>query len=357
MRFILLLLLSLAGSALAAERVLCTDSLQPAEPAFFQGGFAVADEAAVRFTAPDDASLVKVVMLWGGGDFIGEGFTETLHVYDANGTDVFEFPGFPGARLYTGDAPLIASDTEATEIAVSPSLEVAGSSFWVSIAFRHAGFPGVARDDSYDSTSAVYASSDGGTGWYENDVLRVGGDWIIRAVVETDEPIDDTGCRFDGSVAIGEGEGEGEVGEGEGEPSEGEGEPGEGEGEAQLFVTSITPSTWLSGEVVEIAILGSGFDETTTFRVGPSAIADVVVAGTEAIRGTVPALAVGTYDVIAQTGAAVFVLPSAVLVVPVDVVDEAPIDGGCGCSTKASTPSLWLVVAFVVVRRRRPVAG
>jgi hypothetical protein len=353
MRFILLLPLLFTGSAIAAEKVLCTDSLQPNDPAFFQGGFAVADEAAVRFTAPADAELVKVLMLWGGGDFIGEGFTETLRVYDDTGVDLFEQPGFPGERVYEGDAPLIASDTEATEVAVSPAVDVALlGRFWVSLAFRHNGFPGVARDEDYNGKSAIFAVTKAGTGWVENDILRVGGDWIIRAVVETDEPIDDSNCRFDGAV-VGEGEGE-VVGEGEGEGvGEGEGEVvGEGEEEAELTITSITPSTIPVGATPEVVVLGTGFGIGTTFRVGPSSLNAVTISNDGAARGTLPSLGVGSYDVVAQQGAAVFVLPSALLVTPVDL---APTNEptGCGCGASPGVMTGWGAAAWLLWRRRR----
>jgi hypothetical protein len=391
--------------ALADERVLCTDSLQPGAPAFFQGGFAAGDEAAVRFTPPAGATLVKVQLLWGGSDIDGEGFTEGLKVYDDDGSDVFGFDesGWPGAVLADIDAPVLVSDSQASEVVLDTPIDLTTTgTFWVSLVFRHAGFPGVARDGGYDNLSAIFTTEAAGTGWYDNEFLLVDGDWIIRAVVDTDVPLNDAACRFEVPASEGEGEGEGDVGEGEGEGDAGEGEgdtggegegegdtggegegegdtggegegegdaggEGEGEGEGEvggegeaegLFVTSVTPSSADFGESVDLVVLGGGFVDGVAVRIGSEDVEGVVVDSDSVIRGQSPAsLGVGSYDVIVQDGPDVFTFPSGFTVLPVDPVGEGEGEGegeapgGCGCgAVDASGSALGLLL---LLRRRR----
>jgi hypothetical protein len=200
--------------------------------------------------------------------------------------------------------------------------------FWVSLVFRHSGFPGVARDRALTNHSAIFTSAGPAPGWLDNTAFAIDGDWIIRAVVDTDAPIDDSDCIF------------------------GAGGEGEGEGEATLSITSITPSSAVVGESVDVVILGSGFTDGLSARIGSEAVVDLVVDSDSALRGSSSdALAAGTYDVIVQRGADIFTFPSGF------TVEEAAGDdvdaGGCSCGQGADVSVAGAVVVVGIWRRRR----
>ena len=356
--------------ARAAERVLCTDDLAPNQSAGFQAGFVAGEEAAVRLTAPAGALLTRINLAYGGGDQPGEAFNETFRIYAADGTGELGSidDGFPGTTLREQEAPLVDSTSDASEVVLDEPVPVSGA-FWVSIVAGHDGAPFVARDTGgYDNVSAIRGDIGLGTvDWWDNETAAVPGDWVIRAVVETDVPLDDSACRFAAGEGEGdvEGEGEGDVeGEGEGEGDvggEGEGDViSEGEGDVEgddLFVSSITPSTAAVGAAIDVVVLGGGFVDGATVRIGAEALDAVVVDSAGALRGrTVGTLPAGTYDVVVQQGAAVFTFPSGFLVTPLELDDggdsagDAP-DGGCAAGPSGALSGCALVL--LALRRRR----
>ncbi len=348
------LLVSLAPAARAQEVTLCNDGFGAGDAVTFQAGFVLDEAAAVKIEAPPadgyPFTINKVQLLF-GGEAEGDGFNVILRIFDDDGEDAFATPGFPGTQLYEQAEVGLLSSTDGVNEAIltTPHVVTAGA-VWVAIFFQHDFAPSVANDNdgTIDGSRNAIFSQPTFSGWIDADTAGIAGDWIIRAVTDSPTASPDDACIFEGGA--GEGEGEGKGGEGEGEGGEGEGEGGEGEGEGgALVITSVNPSSQVTGESVRVTIAGASFSDDTTFRIGAEQCSDVDVQNDgAALCNASAALQPGSYDVIAQSGAETFVFPSGF------TVDAA---GGCACASSSSpfatVTALGALLALRMLRRRR----
>jgi hypothetical protein len=334
----------------AAPATLCNDDFTAGAQAAFQGGFAAGEGAAVKLEPPSDGypfTVTAIQLLFGDdGTTAGDGFNVTMKIFDDTGTSVLGTEGYPGAEMSAFTAGLLSSTDGVNQAILDTPLVVTSGAVWVAVFCDRDGPPCIASESAGGFDADRNAIFSGG-GWESSEFYGVSGDWIIRAVVDTPTATPNAACDFEGDP-IGEGEGEGEGG-GEGDVGEGEGE-GEGEPGA-LVITNVNPNEGVEGADVVVTLLGDGFTDATTFRIGSSSGKDVEVQSATAALVTVPGdLAPGTYDVIAQDGGDTFVFPSGFTVTP-----AAPSGGSC----RQATSSTWiggaalLAWAFARGSRRR----
>ncbi|MCC6558365.1 MAG: hypothetical protein IT372_35955 [Polyangiaceae bacterium] len=167
-------LLALEGAALAVE--LKNDGFVDGAAASFQGGFAMGEVGASRFTPPaSGAHLLGVQFLFGGAPGTKD---ITLHVWDDSGLQ-----DDPGTELFSGDYTLTAADDQMQAVDLSGDNVIVPGTFRVGIYFKHTGYPGIASDadGTIDSSKNYIRSND--LGWVPSDFYGVSGDWIIRAEV------------------------------------------------------------------------------------------------------------------------------------------------------------------------------
>jgi hypothetical protein len=114
--------------------------------------------------------------------------------------------------------------------------------------------------------------------------------------------------------------------------------------DGDLVVNSITPATTSVGAPVDVAILGSGFEDGATVAIGGLIASNVTLSGDGAISATTPsALPEGVHDVVVTNpgGAA-------------DTLEGAfTVTGGCGCDTGMAGVSGWMVALGALAARRR----
>ena len=336
---------ALAAPARAADAFLCNDGFTAGNAAGFQTGFGPGEEAAIKIDPPLSAFplTIQSALLFYGQNDDQSAITESIKVYAADGQDGTGVDGFPGTLLGTTAAPMLDSTSQLNQVAFDTPLLVTAGPFWVALHMERAvdpttqTAPGPATDNGATRAGADAMFVAGV--WSESSTFGVNGNWVIRVEVNAAAAQSDGACRIDGGV----GEGEGGAGEGEGGAGE-----GEGEGAGGLSITSVNPSSTAAGTEARVTLTGAGFADGVAVRVGSATCADVQVQNAGALLCTVPStLAAGTYDVIAQQGAATFVFPSGFTVTPAV--------GGCGCAAASAdgTAAFALVVAVAIARARR----
>lgn len=181
-----------SGRAAAAETTVQNDSLQPGQTGAIQAGFDPGESAAVWLTSPCDGRIVAVQVFWrslSGGTPQSVEDSITIHEEGV-------FP-VPGAVLETLLAPVMNDgflnefrhlDEEQTVPLDVPVTQ--GQVFVVSFKFFNnpnpLNGPSVVTDIGCQAgKNAIDAN---GLGWVSSCALGVSGDFVIRAVVDCDEP-------------------------------------------------------------------------------------------------------------------------------------------------------------------------
>jgi hypothetical protein len=177
----LALLLVLPPAAAGQEVILQNDSFTSGGSAAFQGGFVAGEIGAVRLapTGPFPVQVTKVQLLFGGAVTDA---TITLRIWDDTAGTLA-----PGTELFFGDYFLTASNTALQEIDLTAAAIMVSGPFRVGIQFQHDGAPSIARDADGISAAGrnfIYAGA-----WFDSTTFGIGGDWIIRAAVQSDAPI------------------------------------------------------------------------------------------------------------------------------------------------------------------------
>src|SRR5262249_21210973 len=155
--------------------------------AAFQGGFAVGEQGASRFTLPGSGAyrLTGVRFLFGGDS---SQVTITLHIYDDSAsTDT------PGSELFTQDYLVTGNNSAMQMIDLSGNSVSVSGPFRVGIEFTQAVPPSIARDTDgtiADAKNFIFAIPGG---WVRSSSLGLSGDWILRAIVEPLVPPGDAG--------------------------------------------------------------------------------------------------------------------------------------------------------------------
>ncbi len=181
------------------------DSVQAGGTAFIVGDFIVGERAGTRLTCPCDGRIVAVRILW--LSFFGTApptLENGIYIYGDNGNPNSPVPG---PQLEFLEAPVMTpgflnefryKDEEQTIPISVPVTE--GQQFFVVLEFGEAtdilgGSASVVRDlDGCQANRNILYAIPGG---WQNFCNFIGGDLVIRAVVDCDEP---TGacCRADG---------------------------------------------------------------------------------------------------------------------------------------------------------------
>jgi hypothetical protein len=163
--------------------VLANDGWSSGRSAGFQGGFVAGEIAAVRLV-PDEpcpCPLSRVRFLFGGAPDIE---TVTLRVWDDGaGTDA------PGTLLFSDQFEIGGIDEALLEIDLAGRGVVVDGPFRVGLEFSHAGLPSVARDDDGTVVSSRNFVFDASLGWIPSSLLGVSGDWVIRALIGEQPPV------------------------------------------------------------------------------------------------------------------------------------------------------------------------
>ncbi len=158
------------------------DSWPPSLVAHFQGGFAAGESAAVRLVPPGPCpcSVDLASVLIGGAP----GFADIgLRIWDdAAMTDD------PGTLLFSQDYELEAAGATLNLFPLAlEEISVAGP-FRLGFELLDAGLPSVARDDD-GITAGVNFINDESDGWVESSTKGLAGDWIMRAVVTSQDEV------------------------------------------------------------------------------------------------------------------------------------------------------------------------
>jgi len=192
-------LIALEGAAAAVE--LKNDGFVDGEAVNFQGGFAMGEIGASRFTPAPGAQLLGVQFLFGG---VPGTRTITLRVWDDSGMQ-----DNPGTELFSRDYTVNAADDQLQFIELSADNVVVPGTFRVGIEFQHSGLPSIARDDdgTIDGTKNFIRSNS--VGWVSSTFYDLAGDWIIRAEVSGGGGSGSTTSSSSSSGAGGDGSGAG----------------------------------------------------------------------------------------------------------------------------------------------------
>jgi MYXO-CTERM domain-containing protein len=196
----------------------------------------------------------------------------------------------------------------------------------------------------------------------------INGDWMIRLQItpQTVVPPDDAGIDDSAIADAGADSGAGDSGDGGGGDT-GAGDTGTlqdsgaadiGGGGGAPTITSISPSSAFATDTTGVTVVGTGFVQGLTMRVGTTFAAVKQVAGGTTINADIPPIAPGTYDVVVTNPDG----QSAILAMgfksnPKDSVNPPPVEeSGCGCSTTSAHRSAsWLALVALglfFVRRR-----
>jgi hypothetical protein len=176
---------ALAAPALAEESEVCVDSFSAGGAASFQGGFVLGERAAVKFTVGSDPVTVRGArFLFGGAEELVT-FPIVIAVFDDNGVDAFDDPGFPGTALMTETFQAVSTTTAANEHRFAGAPIITEGSYWLAVELRNSGLPSIARDDGL--TAGKNALFSQGT-WVDSGAFGLEGDWILHAIIDTATP-------------------------------------------------------------------------------------------------------------------------------------------------------------------------
>jgi uncharacterized repeat protein (TIGR01451 family) len=182
---------SLATPVHAVEVTVQNDSLSGFGSAVVVGGFATGEKAGSWLTSPCDGNVRAVQVFWRSQTGTSG---ETIH----SAIEIFRAGTFPsaGALALTIGGPVLTDsvlneyrylDENQTLPVVVPV--VANETFVVSLQFDGAigaADPSVVRDvdGNQSGRNAILANFGGNFTWFDSALLGVGGDWVIRAVVD-----------------------------------------------------------------------------------------------------------------------------------------------------------------------------
>jgi MYXO-CTERM domain-containing protein len=224
----------------------------------------------------------------------------------------FTFPSpitITSGRFFVAVREQLSTADDGTTIAMDTGPTVPGANYW----FNGAGV-----------WSAITGLPDAGT------VQSTDRNWILRAVLTTP---DDGGTGGSGGGSGGSG---GSIGTG------GSG----GAGNTGLSLTSIDPTTIMSGDESLLTLLGSGFDANVQVIIGTKLISSgAVLLATVAPRTLNP----GVYDVtvINNDGS------DAVLTQALTVTEGVTAGKGCSCATAGGVELAAVGLLLLLTRRRR----
>lgn len=147
----------------------------------FLNGFQAGEEGAVTLVGPNkDFKLLSVMFFYGGTG--SQPRDAILKIYEEQDSVV------PGAVLYSANHHLTPSQDEMLDVDLSgQNLTFSASDdFRISLEFSDSGYPSIARDSdgSVDVDKNFFKDA---SGWTVSTNKGINGDWIIRAMVETDK--------------------------------------------------------------------------------------------------------------------------------------------------------------------------
>ena len=301
----LLSAVALSSAAVAAPVTLQNDGWVDMTAAGFQGGFVSGEMGAAVFVAEPDHYPYRIqsLRLLFGGDQEGVEREITVRVWRDSGGDS------PGPELYSVDVQIQASTQAFSEVDLSgANLTINEGNVRVGVEFKHNGFPAIARDDDpgsgndFANRNYIFAQ---GIGWVQSQLLGVLGDWVMRLNIETSggNTTMDSGMPPDTSQPPAD------TSQPPADTSQppadtgGGGTADTGGNAGALGISNVTPSSGTNDQDTNISIIGSGFAQGVTFRIGSTQIRDIVVQNPNAAIGVVPSgIIPGTYDVTANLG-------------------------------------------------------
>jgi hypothetical protein len=196
---ILVGVLMVGAAVQAAETVVQNDDLMDFQQAVVVGDFVAGERAGVRLTSPCDGEIVAVQVLWWEGVPGNPGSLEeaiTIHadqgLFPMPGLELllleapFMTPGFLNEFRYTDENNTVPISVPVTN----------GQNFFVVFEFANptdvglpTGGPSVVRDVTgcQATRNVLYGNIGLGLNWYDFCLLTTG-DFVIRAVVDCDEP-------------------------------------------------------------------------------------------------------------------------------------------------------------------------
>lgn len=178
------------SATFAVEETLQNDGFTSGAPVDFQGGFVPGEVAAARFVPQISCPCVvtKVTVLFGGASGIRNMGISVWE--DSAGTAT------PGSLISISDASLVGANASFNEIDLSLTPIIVNGPFRIGLEFGHAGLPSVATDlDGTIDASANFILADVGglLVWFQSTTLGVSGDFVIRATIDNQVPIDTDG--------------------------------------------------------------------------------------------------------------------------------------------------------------------
>lgn len=178
------------SATFAVEETLQNDGFTSGAPVDFQGGFVPGEVAAARFVPQIICPCVvtKVTVLFGGANGVRNVGISVWE--DAAGA------ALPGTLVSTSDVMLVGANSSLNEIDLSLSPVIVNGPFRIGLEFGQAGLPSVATDaDGTINASANFILADvaGMLVWFQSSTFGVTGDFIIRATIDNQAPIDTDG--------------------------------------------------------------------------------------------------------------------------------------------------------------------
>ncbi len=201
-----LVLLALAGPALATEITVRNDSFEDGDSVVIVGNFISGEHAGARLTAPCDGAIVEIQIAWVEGTPGHDATVErAIHIFDGS-----TFP-VPGEELALLEAPLMTpgffNQFRYLDQGQTVPLNVpvtAGQQFYVTLEFENPtdvgnGGPSVVRDvDGCQPGRNVLYAIPGG---WMSFCIHLQGDLLIRVVIDCDE-MAGACCLPDGSCEM-----------------------------------------------------------------------------------------------------------------------------------------------------------
>jgi hypothetical protein len=172
----IVLLLIFSNPLRATE--LINDGWSDGEPAVFQGEFISGEIGAARFVpaGPCPCFVSQVTLLYGGANLTR---TVRLHIWEDGAGE-----SQPGPPIYASDYELPGADNALHLFDLSGSGIFVNGPFRVGIEFFDGGLPSIARDADGDIQPATNFILVSGLVWVESSLLKLTGDWVIRATIE-----------------------------------------------------------------------------------------------------------------------------------------------------------------------------
>ena len=198
-----------ASAAHAAEVVVQNDSLIAGAGGGIQAGFDPGESAAAWLTSPCDGNIVAAQVFWRSVDGTEpQSVEESIQILEAG-----SFPA-PGTLLASIDGPLMTDSVINEFRYLDENLTIplivpvtSGQTFVVSFKFLNDPSPasGPSLVNDVDGCQAGRNTIDAvGLGWVSSCLLGVGGDWVIRAVVDCQVVVSGPGSVPNGGDTAGQ---------------------------------------------------------------------------------------------------------------------------------------------------------